>query len=105
MLHRDKVQTFDFIKIEDSANVRMIQRRSQPRFPIESFEICLFRGQLRRQHFEHHGAAQFGVGRFIDRALSAGADFMGDFVVAEGLPDHAWRYLTPNLAELQRLRV
>jgi hypothetical protein len=34
--------------------------------------------------------------------LSASADFLRDFVVAESLPDHEWAYLTPNRGRLQQ---
>jgi hypothetical protein len=55
------MRTVLFAQIENRANVRMIKRRSQARFPIETFHICFFGGEVRRQHFDDDGAAQFRV--------------------------------------------
>ncbi len=96
VLHRNEVQTFGFVEIEDRADVRMIERRREPCFPGKTFQVGVFDGQFRRQDFDHDGAAQLVVGGFINRALSAGAELLENLVIAESLPDHEWRYLTPK---------
>src|SRR5918993_5580893 len=39
VLHRNKVDTVDFVEIEDGADVWMVQRRRQPRLAFEAFEV------------------------------------------------------------------
>src|SRR6266404_9337089 len=92
VLHRDKVQAVGLVHIEDGADVRMIQRRSQPRFALKAFQIGFLNGEFGWQHLYDDGAAELLIDGFINRALTAGADLLSDFVVAENLPDHWWAY-------------
>ena len=48
VLHRDEVQSFGFVEIENRADVRMIERRREPRFPGKSFQVGFFDGQFSR---------------------------------------------------------
>ena len=42
VLHGNKVNAANFIQIENGADIRMVERRRQPRFALESFEVGFF---------------------------------------------------------------
>jgi len=71
----------------------MVQRGSEPRLALESFQVGFFDGEFGRQNFDDDGAAKFLIDSLVNRALSAGADFMSDLVIAEELPDQRGRIL------------
>jgi hypothetical protein len=98
VLHGDEVHAVDDVHVIDSANVGMVQRRSQPCFTLKASEVGLSRGQFGGQHLDHHGAAQLGVGGFIDCALSADADLFRNVIIAQGLADHDFCNASPQLA-------
>jgi len=66
----------------------MVQGGSEAGFAFKALEVGFFYRKLGGQNFDDNGAAQFVVGGFINRALSAGTDLLRDFVIAESLPDH-----------------
>src|SRR5262245_36921945 len=39
VLHRDEVDAFNVVEIEDGADVWMVEGRSEPRFALETFEV------------------------------------------------------------------
>jgi hypothetical protein len=82
------VVSFGFVEIEDSADVWMIERGGKPRFAFEALEVCFSGGQLRRQDFDHNGAAKFSVSRFVHGALPANAELFENLVMAENLSNH-----------------
>lgn len=49
-----------------------------------------------RQNLNHDRAPEPLIGGFVNRAWSAGARLMRDFVIAEVLAYHERAYLTPN---------
>ena len=81
----------------------MVERGRETRFAVETFQVGFFGSQFGGQNFDDHGAAQFVVGGFINRALSAGAELLENLVIAESLPDHECRYLTLKNDGLQIL--
>jgi hypothetical protein len=56
----------------------------------------LFDRQFSRQNFDDDRAAELLIDGFINRALSAGAQLVSDFVVPEELPNHRGRILVRN---------
>ena len=47
-LHRDEVDAADLVEIEDSADVGMVERRSETGFALKSLDVGFFDCQLRR---------------------------------------------------------
>src|SRR6185503_15890043 len=86
-LHRDEVNAVDFIEVVDRADVRMVQRRRELRFSFKSFEISLFGAELRRDDFDYNRTIEFGIGGFVNRALPAHPELVGDAKVAEVFTD------------------
>src|SRR5437763_15838917 len=84
-LHRDVVNALGFIELEDGADVWVVQRRCKSRLTFESFEVCFFRAELRRNYFDDDGTAEFGVSGLVNRSLPAHAELVRDAIVAEGL--------------------
>jgi hypothetical protein len=74
----------------------MIESGSEPRFSFESLQVGLFDRELSRQNFDDDRASELLIDGFINRALSAGAQLVSDFVIAEELPDHRGRILVRN---------
>ena len=74
----------------------MIERGSEPRFSLESFQIAFFDREFSRQHFDDDRAAELLVDGFVNRTLSAGAQLVSNFVVAEELANHRGRILVRN---------
>ena len=103
VLHRDEVQAFGFIHIKDGTDVRMVQRRSQPRLALETFQVGFFDRELRRQDLDDDCASQLLIGGFVNRALSARAQLLRDFIVAESLADHV-RSAIRRLRRLHRMK-
>jgi hypothetical protein len=81
-LHRDKVVAVGLVHIKDGADVRVIERRSQAGFAFKAFQVGFLDGEFGRQNFDDDRAAEFLIGGFIHRALTAGADLLINFVVA-----------------------
>src|SRR5262249_1058676 len=92
-------------EIVDGADVWMIERRCQSRFTIETFQVGVLGGEFRGQNFDDDVAAQPGVGRFVDRALSPGADLCPHFVIPQSLPSHGPRYLTLKQSVTQLIHI
>src|SRR6185436_17289497 len=87
-LHRDEVNAVDLIEIVDGADVWMVQRRRELRFSFEALEIGLFRAEFRRDDFDYNRAIEFRVRGFVNRALPANAELVGDAKVANRFTDH-----------------
>src|SRR5215510_9082211 len=87
-LHRDEMHAFDFVDIEDRADVRVVQRGGEPCLSFEAFEISLLRAELGRYHFNHDRASELEVGSFVNGTLPANTELVSDAIVAEGLADH-----------------
>ena len=48
VLHRDEVHAVHDVQIKDRADVRMIQRRSEPCLAFKAFQVGFLRGEFRR---------------------------------------------------------
>ena len=103
VLHRDEVQPSGFVHIKNGADVRMVQRRSQPCLALETFQIGFFDREFRRQDLDDDRAAQLQIGGFVNRALSARAQLVRDFIVAESFADHV-PSLIRRLRRLHRMK-
>ena len=58
----------------DGRDVRVVQRRQDLGFPLESREACDISRERRRQDLDRHVAFQLAVARAVDLAHSAFAD-------------------------------
>ena len=76
-----------FFQAVDVRDVRMVQRREDFRFALESRQPLGIAGHRRRQHLDGDAALQIGVGRPIDLAHAARADLGGDFIRTEAGAD------------------
>src|ERR1041385_1422768 len=90
-LHRDEEDAVDFVQIEERADVWVVQRRREPRFAFEAFEVCFLSAQFRRNDFDHNRAAKLCVDSFIDCALPADTELVCDAVVAKSLAEHIFQ--------------
>ena len=96
ILHRDVMDSVHFVHVEDGADVRMIERGSESRFSLESFQVAFFDREFSRQHFDDDRAAELLIDGFVYGPLSAGAELVSDFVVTEELANHRGRILVRN---------
>ena len=81
ILHGDEMHAVHFVQIEDGADVRMIQRRSEARFALEAFEVGFLDGQFRRQDFDDDRATELRIDGLINCALPARAEFFQNAVI------------------------
>src|SRR6185436_1854575 len=88
VLHGDEVEAFRFVKVEDGADVGMVERRSEARFAFKAAQVCFAGSQFGGQNFDDDGAAQLAVSGFVNRALTADADLFENFIVAKRFADH-----------------
>ena len=88
VLHRDEVDAVDLVEIEDGADVWVVERGSEARFALKTFEIGFFRGELGGQNFDDKRAAELGIDGFIDRALTALTELLENLVIAQRRTDH-----------------
>src|SRR5689334_15720951 len=84
-LHRDEMNSVDFVEIEDRADVWVVQRRREPRFAFEALEVCFFGAEFGRNDFDHNRAAELRVDGFVNCALPADTELVCDAVVAKSL--------------------
>src|SRR6185369_17408949 len=68
--------------------VWVVERRGEPRFAFETFEICFAGSEFGGQHFDDERAPEFGIDGFIDRALSALTELLEDLVIPQCGTDH-----------------
>src|SRR5689334_5603078 len=87
-LHGDEMNAVNFIEIEDRADVWVIQRRGEPCFAFETFEVSFLCAEFRRYDFDHNRASKLVVGGFVNRALPANTELVCDLIVAKRLADH-----------------
>src|SRR5712691_2296650 len=88
VLHGDEVNSFNFIEVEYSADVWMIERRGESCLAFKALQVCFSCSQLGRQNFNDHRAAEFSIGGFVNCALPADAELLEDLIIAQKLSDH-----------------
>src|SRR5258706_2522979 len=104
ILHGDEVVSFSLIKIEDGADVGMIEGRGQAGFAFKAMKVCFSCSQFGRQNFYYYGAAEFSVGSFVNSSLPADAELFENLVIAERLSNHGfWSAVTCHRFGLPRL--
>ena len=99
-LHRDEVNTVNFVEIVNGADVWMVQRRRELCFSFKSFEIGFFRAEFRRDDFDYNRAIEFCIRGFVNRALPAHTELVGDAKVAERF---AYHFLGHGLLGIKRI--
>src|ERR1700735_1160186 len=105
-LHHDERPAFMLINIVDRADVGMIQRRSCPRFTVESFECLPVFGGIFRQEFQGDAAAQPCILAAIHHAHAATAELLKYAVVGKRLADHReWGPLRTRMLSSDRKQV
>src|SRR5271169_3198692 len=86
--HSDERLAVLLAKIVDGANIGVVQRGCGLRFALKAGECLLIPGNVLRQELEGDKAMEAGVLGFVDDAHAAGAEFLEDAVVRDGLADH-----------------
>ena len=92
-LHDEEVDAIRLLNIVNCADVRMIESRKRPRFPLESPQILCVRRDFGGKHLDRHVAAEFGVAGAVHLAHPAAAERAEDpigtdvFAVGKG---HGW---------------
>src|SRR5262249_44378457 len=87
-LHDHELLAIVLADVVDGADVRMIQRRGNPRFTVEPVERLRVRGELGRQKLDRDLPAEPHVFRAINDAHSAAAEALENAVVSDRGPDH-----------------
>src|SRR6185503_10232100 len=88
ILHGDEVVSFSFIKIEDGADVGMIEGRGQACFAFEAMKVCFSCSQLGRQNLYYNGPTQFSVGSLVNSSLPAHTELFENLIIAERFSNH-----------------
>src|SRR5215469_13177128 len=103
ILHHDKRPTFMLADFVDSADVRMIQRRSGPRLAAKTFEGCLVPGDFVRQELECDKPAEMSVFSLINNTHAAAPQLFQNAVMRNRLTQRRGRgHLHDMLAEPDR---
>src|SRR5262249_16902439 len=89
-LHSNKVLSLEFVNFVDGADVRVVEGRCSPRFPLEPLQRARIPFGLLREKFEGYPASQADVLGLINDAHASGAELPYDPVMRYGLADH-WR--------------
>src|SRR5471032_3139978 len=76
------------VDVQDGADIRMVQRGRQSRFPFESSEGIDVLRQRRLQELDRDGPRQAGLLRFVDDAHAAAAERADDVEVRDPPADH-----------------
>ena len=75
----------NFVEIENRADVWVVQRRREPRFAFESFEVRVSGAEFRWYDFDHNRAPELGIDGFVNCALPADTELVCDALVAKSL--------------------
>ena len=70
----------------DDQDVRMVERRSRPRFRAEAPQSLRIAGNTRRQQLQRHRTIEFAFVSPVDLAHAAETDEGLDFIAADHLP-------------------
>ena len=89
--HRNECLALRSLDGVDRADIRMVQRRSRPRFQQKSIQRGLILQHLRRQEFQRHAPSQVQILRLVHDTHPPTAKAAGDAVVQDGLVDHELR--------------
>ena len=87
-LHHDELLALELADVVDRADVRMIQGRSSPRFPLKAFDRVTVLQDRFGKELERDVAAQSGVLRLVDDAHAAPTQLRDHLVVRYRLADH-----------------
>ena len=74
----------DFV---DSADVRVVERRSRARFPLEAGQRLLIAGHFLGQKLERYHAAELGVLGLVHHAHASAAQLADDTIVGKRAAD------------------
>ncbi len=75
-LHDNEALPFELIHVINCADVRMVERRSGPRFPLKSFDGEGFSRELFGQEFQGHVSAKPQILGFIHHSHAATAQLL-----------------------------
>ena len=89
-LHGDEGSPIGLVNLVNGADVRMIQCRSGFGFALKTAECQRATGDFVGQELESYEAAELHILGLVDDTHRAGAEFLDDVIVRDGLPDH-WR--------------
>ena len=80
VLHGDELHALSFAQVVDPDYVLVGDLGGQQQFLLEAVNDGLVAGQIRPDHFQSHHAVQFAVSRLVNRAHSAFAQNLQDFI-------------------------
>jgi hypothetical protein len=93
-LHGDEMDALVLLDRVDGDDIGVAQGRNGPRLAREALEPLLAAGELGRQHFDRHLAAELGVLGPIHLPHAALAQLGGDLVVRNRLSDQIERIIS-----------
>jgi hypothetical protein len=103
--HDDEPLAMILADVEQRADVRVIQRRSDARLALKALERVAISGQLRRQQLERHLPPEPRVFGSVDDSHAAVAELFDDAVVRQGLADHGSEVYPRVVSRSERVEV
>jgi hypothetical protein len=89
--HHDEGTTLVLSYFMDGADVRMVQGRGGLAFPLEAGQGCWIVGYVIRQKLKRDKAVKVYVLSLVNDTHPAAAQFLGNAVMGNSLPDHFGR--------------
>ena len=86
-LHGDEVPSIELVDLMDGADVRVVQGRGGPRFPLKALNRLAIARVFCRQKLQGDVAPEFDVLGFVHYTHATTAQFFQDAVVGYGLVD------------------
>ena len=100
ILHHEEIDAILLADVVEDADVRMVQRRDDTRFPIEPLTELRIGRERRRKDFDGDRAIQAGVTRSVHFAHAARADGGLDFIRTEASSGYERHGLGFNILSL-----
>ena len=88
-LHDDEVRALVLFDCVDSADTRVVQRRSSTRFALKALQRSLVLRHFLWKELECDPSSQLRVFGFVDDTHSAAAELRGNLVMGDGLSNHS----------------
>ena len=86
-LHHDGGEPRPLLQAVDGRNIRVVERRQNPRFALEPCEPVLIRREQPWQNLDRDLAMQLGIARAVDLAHAACAQLREDLIGTESCAD------------------
>src|SRR5207253_11141971 len=99
-LHGDEVLSIELVDLMDGADVRVVQGRGGPRFPLKALNRLAIARVFCRQKLQGDVAPEFDVLGFVHYTHATTAQFFQDAVVGYGLVDQVGLLRSQGVATL-----